>query len=146
MKKVFLALMAVAAIALTGCEKNRLDDDLIPPENAHKQLEMSVEIECSCGSKYKFEVWGFDIIYFGAPSDYKVYASGSSVDNVLYYGQENYPFVAYHETELYEVYYFWRCRCGRYHKVKLVDYFHYPEEIPSGQQPSDWNLFNYLWE
>ena len=143
MKRIVFVLMAVAAIVLTGCEKNHTNDvDSNPPANG------GYLVSCSCDLKmlYNFNVVAADIPFIGTPSDYKVYASGSSNDVVLtlYYGGENYPFVAHKETMIDEAYCFWRCKCGRYHKMKT--YYNIHTEIPSGQQPEEWNRFNYLWE
>ena len=141
MKRIVFVLMAVAAIVLTGCEKNHINDvDSNPPENGNRDRYYT----CTCGNRYNFRLTNLIQRPNASLSNYKVYASGEGEGSQLYLAQDGYPFVAYKEGVNDEAYFFWRCECGRYHKVKLSYLTH--TEIPAGQQPDEWNKFNYLWE
>ena len=138
MKKLFLALIAVATIALTGCENPKNEPN--PPENGDNTIICS----CTCRNRYEFTQSSARQIALIGQSDYKVYASGFSSAFTLILGRVGHPFVTYKETLRGEGYYFWRCACGRYHQISLYNLTH--TEIPDGQQPEEWNQFNYLWE
>ena len=144
MKKLFLALMAVAAIALTGCNGHNPitepDEDFIL-ESGKRILP----IKCSCGkvyNVYKTDKSATDI-YSKIP--YKVYPSGRGERWTIRLDSKFYPFATYNEDmKNFDGYCFWKCKCGQYHQVTRDKDEH--TVYADGDQPSAWNVYNYLWE
>ena len=169
-KSLIFALLTLFTLSMVmvSCDNNNNDPN--PPENGVNY------IICSCLNRYIITSHSKpkqdkDLLSLKKKQpEYKVYASGGSLDvgflltlmnqgdstvtdrpsahdvDVLTLEEQlgNYPFVTYKESWKYESYYFWRCECGRYHQINLYNGTH--TEIPSGQQPDEWNQFNYLWE
>ena len=140
-KSLIFALFTLFTLSMVmvSCDNN---NDPNPPENGRNDIQ----ITCTCGNWYEFVLNERDMqIANKSQPDYKVYASGKGGGARLYLlAQDKYPFVTYKETLRGEGYYFWRCACGRYHQISLYDGTHI--EIPDGEQPDEWNEFNYLWE
>ena len=138
MKKLAIALVALFTLSMVmvSCDNNNNDPN--PPENGGNT------IVCTCGNVYDFTLTGPTQTPCKSLSGYKVYASGEGGGGKLYLAQDEYPFVAYKEGVKNKAYFFWRCECGRYHKLMKYDLTH--TEIPAGEQPEEWNEFNDLWE
>ena len=138
MKKLAIALVALFTLSMVmvSCDNN---NDPNPPENGVNQIVCT----CTCGNVYDFRLTNL-LGYASGQSDYHVYASGKEGEGKLYLAQDEYPFVAYKENVKNQAYFFWRCECGRYHKVMKNNGTH--TEIPAGQQPEEWNVFNNFWE
>ena len=142
MRKLAIALVALFTLSMVmvSCDNN---NDPNPPENGRNEIQ----ITCTCGNKFRLFPGATEneaAYTVGDQHDYKVYASGEGGGGRLYLAQDKYPFVTYKESVKNKAYFFWRCECGRYHKVIVYNLTH--TEIPSGQQPDKWNQFNYLWE
>ena len=141
-KSLIFALLTLLTLSMVmvSCDNNNNPN---PPENRGRNIVYDIQITCTCGNEFRLYT-GVDVqLQEAEVVDYKVYALGYSPcdGSLTLKNQGKYPFVIY---QGYESYYFWRCKCGRYHKVMMDNLTH--TEIPSGQQPDKWNEFNYLWE
>lgn len=141
--------MAVAAIALTGCNnpknnpKNEPEIDPEAPENGlldrHPLVNptTTVECTCSCGTEYTV-TYQEPVGTFVITPGYLDHTSPHNGWNVLLDGK-TYPYVTFNDHICY-----WRCKCGKYHKVAADKLVHI--EIPDGEQPEELVYFNKLWE
>ena len=153
MKKLFLALMAIAAIALTGCNnpKNEPEEtqvtDGVPPTPTPPTLTPlpSYDITCTCDTVYHLEQ---KIIYEWQSTYAEVYNVYEAYEQTGFWrlsldGNE-YSHVSWKMGYRNGGYVFWRCSCGNYLRFWSEPTFW--EVIPDGTQPEEWNQFSYLWE